>query len=369
MNSVNNMPKDRFITVNDKRFHYTWLRDNCLQLQSRHPDSWEKLESLNDRTLSPEPLSVVEQDGNLVVEWNESPPHRSVFPITWLLNHAYDPQPQTPPKDITLWDKAMLETNQTALYHSCSADIQSWIDQFFSLGFVILRDINPDHLDSILSSIGPICDTEYGRIVTATVGKGLSSTVKALPPHNDLTYASGDRLVQFIYCAENSTSGGESLVVDGFRVAHDFRQDYPHYFQILVETSLPFWRVQHEHQYFFSSEKAIIELDRKGDLATIHFSQKNCMPRLPFDQVESFYEAYAEFSRYMHNLDYRYCFRLQPGDCLLMQNFRILHGRSTFDPSTGSREMRVGYIGLDYFLARYFYHQEFKKNQHKVDSN
>lgn len=359
------MSNARFVTVEGKRFHYTWLRDNCLNPKSRHPDSWEKLGDLSNCASPPEPLSVVEQDGKLIIEWNENPPHRSIFPISWLLTHAYDPQPQPLNKQVVLWDKAKLETNPAQLYYAYSSNPELWINQLFSLGFVILKDIKPDNLDSFLSSIGPLRDTEYGRIVTATVGKGLSSTVKALPPHNDLTYCCGDNLVQFIYCTQNNASGGESLVVDGFGVAQDFRKDYPDYFKILVETPLPFWRVQHEHQYFFSSEKTIIELDREGELAAIRFSQKNCMPYLPFEQIESFYQAYSAFSRYMNNLDYRYCFRLQPGNCLLMQNFRVLHGRAAFDPSSGSREMRVGYIDWDYFLARHFYQQEFNRNSEK----
>ncbi len=352
------MSKGNFITIQGKRFHYIWLRDHCLSDKSRHSDSWEKLEDLSDRTLSPEPLSVEEQNGELIIDWNETPSHRSIFPISWLLDHAYDPQPQTLNTKALLWNKTELEANPEKLYYDCSTDPQLWMEQLFIRGFVILKNIEPENLDSFLSSIGPIRDTEYGRIVTATVGKGLSSTVKALPPHNDLTYGSGDHLLQFIYCAENNADGGESLVVDGFHVADDFRRDYPEYFKILVDTPLTFCRVQHEHKYFFRSQQNLIELDRKGNISAIHFSQKNCIPNLPFEETESFYRAYNAFSQYINNLDYRYCFRLQSGYCLLMQNFRILHGRSAFDPNSGSREMRVGYIEWDYFLARHFYHQQ-----------
>ena len=357
------MSNSSFVTVRGKRFHYIWLRDRCLSDKSRHPDSWEKLAQESEHISSPEPLSIEERDEKLIIEWNENPPHRSIFPISWLLRHAYDPQPQSSSEEIILWDKAKLEAKPIEIYDANSTNVSLWISQLFTLGFVILSNLKAENLDSFLSSIGSIRDTEYGKIVTATVGKGLSSTVKALPPHNDLTYCSSHRLVQFIYCSEIHATGGESLVVDGFHVAQKFRQDYPDYFKILVETPLNFWRVQHEHQYFFNSNQTIIELDRDSNLTAIRFSQKNCMPHLPFEQIESFYQAYTAFSRYMNNLDYRYCFRLQAGECLLMQNFRILHGRTAFDPNSGSREMRVGYIDWDYFLARHFYQQEFNANQ------
>jgi len=54
----------------------------------------------------------------------------------------------------------------------------------------------------------------------------------------------------------------------------------------------------------------------------------------------------------LKNPDYQYRYYLQPGDCLLVQNFRVLHGRTGFDPYSGQRHIEVGYIDWDYFVAR-----------------
>ena len=83
---------ESFITIGGKRFHYTWLRDHCLSTQSRNPDSGEKLDDPRAYPYPPKPLSVEEQDGKLIIEWDEKPSHQSIFPISWLLSHAYDPQ-------------------------------------------------------------------------------------------------------------------------------------------------------------------------------------------------------------------------------------------------------------------------------------
>ena len=353
------MQKEGFVTVGGKRFHYTWLRDNCLNSKSRHPDSLEKLNDLSEFPLAPEPKSIEERDGKLIIDWNENPPHRSVFPISWLLTHACDPKPEPLiGEEVILWDKARLDANPVEWPDVRTSDAKTWMSQLLSQGFVILRNIPLEDLDAFVSSFGPVRNTEYGAIMKQTVGKDLAATSHGIPPHNDLTFWCGHRVAQFIHCAENHAAGGQTFVMDGFRVANDFRQNHPEYFQILAETPVQFWRVQHEHQYFFRPVGSIIELDKQGNVAAVRFSHKNCAPQLPFDQIERFYQAYTAFSRYLNNLDYQYRFRLTAGDCLLIQNFRVLHGRTDYDASVGPRDFRVAYMEWDYFLARYFYQRE-----------
>lgn len=357
--SVELNSKERFLTVAGKRFHYTWLRDNCLNSKSRHPESWEKLNDISDSPSSCKPLSVEEKDGQLIIDWNETPPHRSIFSISWLLEHSYDPIPAPLYEPIVLWDRTKLEANLVQKYDTRSFTSESWMSQLFKLGFVILSNINNKDLEKFITSFGPVRNTEYGGIMTQTVAKDLAASTHGLPPHTDLTFWYGHRVAEFIYCVKHQANGGQTLVVDGFCVAKEFQKQHPEYFQILAETPVEFWRVQHEHQYFFRPLRPIIELDNWGEVAAVRFSHKNCTPILPFDQIEKFYEAYRAFSSYLNHPDYQYRFRFEAGDCLLVQNFRALHGRTAFDPSSGSREMKVAYIEWDYFQGRYFYQREF----------
>ncbi|MGK7897773.1 MAG: TauD/TfdA family dioxygenase, partial [Xenococcus sp. (in: cyanobacteria)] len=43
---------------------------------------------------------------------------------------------------------------------------------------------------------------------------------------------------------------------------------------------------------------------------------------------------------------------LRPGNCLIMKNFRILHGRTSYNTNLGSRHLKVGYVGWHYFAGR-----------------
>ena len=44
---------------------------------------------------------------------------------------------------------------------------------------------------------------------------------------------------------------------------------------------------------------------------------------------------------------------LNPGDCIVMQNDRSLHGRTAFDPNRGHRLLQGCYIDSDAMRSRY----------------
>ncbi|MGD1700283.1 gamma-butyrobetaine hydroxylase-like domain-containing protein [Dapis sp. BLCC M229] len=78
------------MAVKNKRFHYIWLRDNCLSEKSRHPSYFQKLYDFNKGKEIPKPKFVELTDKELIIDWDEHPPHRSIFPIEWLITYAYD---------------------------------------------------------------------------------------------------------------------------------------------------------------------------------------------------------------------------------------------------------------------------------------
>ncbi|NEQ81908.1 MAG: taurine catabolism dioxygenase TauD [Moorea sp. SIO2I5] len=346
-----------YITIRNKRFHYIWLRENCPSC--RYPAPYQQLydPNISDRPEQPQPLSVELNEDTLIIDWDETPTHRSVFSVEWLLKNAYDPKPEVESDSYILWDRAKLELELPKAYDARKITDDSWMNQLFSLGFVMLENILPNELESFLSSIGPIYNVDYGKIFALKTRAETKESLPprdgcALPPHNDICYWGGHRLAQFLYCVEHQAIGGESFLVDGFRVAQDFRQDYPKYFQLLVETPVQFWLVDPHHQYRFCNTAPILECDRDGNLKTVRFSKKNCRPHLPFEQLEDFYQAFNTFFRYLKNPDYQHQFRLQPQNCILFQNFRIIHGRTAFDPSTGNRKLNSGYIDWNFFVGR-----------------
>ncbi|NEO73054.1 TauD/TfdA family dioxygenase [Moorena sp. SIO3H5] len=50
------------------------------------------------------------------------------------------------------------------------------------------------------------------------------------------------------------------------------------------------------------------------------------------------YEAYFAWFKLLNSPAYQYSFRLEPRDCMIIQNFRVLHGRKAFDRSSAEAE-------------------------------
>ncbi|NEQ05421.1 MAG: DUF971 domain-containing protein, partial [Moorea sp. SIO4E2] len=161
------MQEENFITVNGNRFHYMWLRDNCLCPECRDPNSFQKIYDISEAQSPPKPVSVVEEDDKLTITWQEQPIHQSVFPISWLMAHVNElDTPVQSSRKIILWNKADLQKERTVRhdFHNCDSDV--WVNQLFSLGFTILENIqSTKELESLVCSLGPIYETYYGRFI------------------------------------------------------------------------------------------------------------------------------------------------------------------------------------------------------------
>ena len=353
-----------FITIDNKRFHYIWLRENCSTCRYTSPYQQLYDRKISYRPENPQPLSVELNEKTLTIDWKETPAHRSVFSVDWLIENSYDPGPQLESDHSIFWDKATLESRSPNAYDARTIDRNNWMEALFRFGFVLLENMTPEELEPFLLDIGPIYNAHYGKIVPLQLNDSDKKTAYSssrdgcpLPVHNDLSYWGGHRLVQFIHCIEHNNPGGASILVDGFRVASDFREDYPEYFQLLVDTPVQFLLSDQQNDYRFCNIATILECDRNGNLETIRFNKRNCRPQLSFTEIEEFYQAYNLFCRYLNHPQYQYQLKLEANNCLLFQNFRVLHGRTAFDPALGTRNLRTGYVDWNFFVGR----RNFKK--------
>ncbi len=111
-------------------------------------------------------------------------------------------------------------------------------------------------------------------------------------------------------------------------------------------------------QYYHHRTQTILKIDSQGQVEEINFGHSHVYNwNLPFDEMEPFYAAYSAFFRYLENPDYQYTIRLQPGNCLLMYNARILHGRKAFSANSGSRHLDVVYVAWHYLTGRHNFEQ------------
>jgi alpha-ketoglutarate-dependent taurine dioxygenase len=372
------------VEVCGRRFHWVWLRDNCRCAQCCEPHSVSKLVDLGRLAGAPAAAQVRLDDRELVIDWAGDPPHRSTFAVPWLLAHAYDHQDGTAGDRVAgdgdargragdgdggpvLWDAATLRA-QPPVWHDiagCDPDGGPWTDALLRHGFALLSNVTQESLDRLATAIGPRHHTEHGALVTLQTVPGANSLAFSgheLTPHTDYSvHMHTPPLLQFMMCQRHDAVGGESVVVDGFRIAEELRRAHPAHFAMLATTAVNFEHTYAEHRYLFRRTRRIIELAQQGrngaggagDVEGVYFAHSHAFTwDLPFDEMEAFYAAYYTFFDYVKSPAFQFRTLLRPGQCIAMRNGRVLHGRTAFDPSSGARTILDLFVEWDYLAGR-----------------
>jgi gamma-butyrobetaine dioxygenase len=258
-----------------------------------------------------------------------------------------------------LWDAATWRTAppRTHQMRDCHDFAGPWADDLERYGICFFSGTTEADLDSLATSIGPLLNTEFGDHIVVRAEPGTSDlalTARDLSPHTDFSaHMHTAPLLQFILCLEQRATGGDSIQVDGFRIANELRRTHPECFDLLARTPLGFQQFYANSRYFFRRTRPIIELDRDGEVSGVFFAHSHASGwRLAPREVDDVYQAYNTFFAMTKDPAYQLRTRMQEGDCVAFRNGRILHGRTAFDPHSGRRTLVDVFVAYDYFDAR-----------------
>ena len=68
---------------------------------------------------------------------------------------------------------------------------------------------------------------------------------------------------------------------------------------------------------------------------------------MEIDKLELYYTAREKISKLYNSENYKLQFKLEPGDLLMMDNYRLLHGRTSYNANEGERFLQGCYIDYD----------------------
>ena len=148
----------------------------------------------------------------------------------------------------------------------------------------------------------------------------------------------------------NECEGGESLIVDGFRVLDGLRRDHPGLFEVLCTVPVPF-RLASERDESYAVNP-MVELDSDGQVRLLRCNTQQ-MKTIPLSEprLGAFYAAYHELSKRVNAAVSQAFFRLAGGQILLIAAHRVLHGRT---------ELRYG--GRRHLQDAYFEHDNMRNH-------
>jgi gamma-butyrobetaine dioxygenase len=80
----------------------------------------------------------------------------------------------------------------------------------------------------------------------------------------------------------------------------------------------------------------------------VHFSPRlDFVPLAPPAELAGYYRARRAFDHLLRSPEFEIRFLLNAGELVMMDNRRLLHGRTGFDPAEGLRHLQGCYIDID----------------------
>ena len=222
---------------------------------------------------------------------------------------------------------------------------------FYQYGFVIFKKvpIKDNFIVSFANSIGSIRRTNFGEffnVKSKPNPNDLAYTSLPLAPHTDNPYRNPVPCIQILHCIENEVTGGLSTLVDGYTVTEQLKKNFPNYYDILTKIKVRFQFI--DQNVVLENWAEMIQLDEFGEFKQVRFSPRlDFVPLMDKEKLELYYSARKKISELYNSDDYRIEFKLQPGDLLMMDNHRLLHGRTTYDANEGNRFLQGCYIDYD----------------------
>ena len=349
------------------RYHSTWLRDNALDPKTRDIKNGQRLLTLSDIPIDTCVKSATLDSKGENISLTFSPESKKVsFSTSWLEMYAYDVNKNFLEvwisSDLKIWKSDMSQNIPNIDYKTAKSDntlLLKWMKSFQKYGFAKITggDKNAGAIIQIANLMGYIRETNYGKFfeVRSEINAvNLAYTNLGLQAHTDNPYRDPAPTIQILYCLENSASGGDSRVVDGFKAALLLKEEYPEYFNLLTKYCARF-EYNEEEKTHLQSRRPMIELSPDGEIIAIRFNNRSVAPitDVPYSDMENYYNAYRKFSDIINDPSMAVNFKLKPGESFVVDNTRVLHSRTAYSGS-GNRWLQGCYVDKDGLLSKIF---------------
>src|SRR5215467_6827292 len=356
----------------------SWLRANCQCAVCLDSGSGQRLASITDVQAGVRVAEIMQdpQDDGAVRVTFEPDGHQGAFTKACLAA-ARRPAPDSRTEDAKrLWRAgdfaAGMPHGRWERYLRDAEHRAACLTWLLTDGFLLLREVpaSPGTVLAVARSMGFVRETNYGQLfdVRTTVGPAnLAFSALAISPHTDNPYRDPVPTVQLLHCLASAAHGGDSGLVDGFTAASQLRAEDPRAFAVLARTPVTFCYSDATAE--LRATKPIIGLDPRGRINQVRWNSRSMQPlalggtdpgtrpgsTAPRDsestaaaaEADAFYGACRAFAQMLARPELMVTFRLEPGDCVIFDNTRILHARTAFDaaPGQGGPETPAGTVG------------------------
>ncbi|KAJ0182214.1 hypothetical protein K1T71_001583 [Dendrolimus kikuchii] len=353
----------------DLKFPYIWLRDNCQCEQCYHKSAKSRILDWLKFDLNITTINVLQKENVLEITWSDG--HKSIFNHSWLKFRSFTAENQKRYTD-TIYKPEQVSWQGSDFSNICSkhdykevinADqaLYNWLYNLSVYGVALIEN-TPDSeraIDAVVERIGFTKQTHYGvKFIVQNIANtsNVAYLSSNLQMHTDLPYYEYCPGVNLLHClVQTASQGGENLLSDCHFVADYMKKNHPGEYKLLTEVEIE-WSdvgVENDNEFFKLYRSPVICLDKNDQITRISFSipQRGSQILTDLDTVVLWYKAHGLFLELNHRFSAK--FKTKPGDILVFNNIRLLHGRNAYeDNSSNIRKLIGAYVDWDEIYSR-----------------
>lgn len=338
-------------------YPWLWLRDHAHDEATIHPVTQQRQLDTAAMPTDLRATSAVTDDGVARLTWSADDTVSEV-PVEFLRRYRL-PQPAqiTAPTQPVLWDAALIADLPVRVGYDAvmagPAGLRQWVATVAQFGFAIVdgTPATAEATEALIRRVGYVRETIFGGFweFTADLEKAdMAYTNLYLPAHTDGTYCHDAPGLQMLHCLYFDGDGGDSTLVDGFKIAEILRKTEPRLFDVLSTVAIP-------GQYIgdgshLMSARPVFRHDHRGTLVQVSYNNSDRAPfLLPADEMQELYTALRAFDRLANSEPMQWRHVLRPGEAMIFDNWRVLHGRHAY---SGKRTLCGAYLNHEDFESR-----------------
>ncbi|XP_069037821.1 gamma-butyrobetaine dioxygenase [Lepisosteus oculatus] len=348
-------------------YPFVWLRDNCQCPRCFLPSAGARRLPLPDLDVDTGVDRVeLTEPTKVSVVWPDQ--HTSEFDADWLKKRCFSPSARQKQREkLFLNDKQYWGSElriPTASFEEVLSDDKaaySWLTTLRRVGIVYLKGAPAEQgqVARLSDRIGYLRLTFYGhtwQVQDKTDANNVAYTSGKLSLHSDYPALHHPPGVQFLHCIRQAEEGGQSEVVDGFNAANQLRRENPEAFRILSSLRIDFTDTGADYcDFAVQSKNRIIDVDADGQVVRINYNNatRDSVLDAPLEQIQPFYGALKAFVDLMGRPQNLVTYRMEPGDVVTFDNWRLLHGRRSYVSTRGTpRHLEGAYLDWDEVMSR-----------------
>ena len=336
-------------------FHHIWLRDNCACGVCLDPVSRERLHGFLDLPPDPHPASASPTSGGLEVVWDDG--HASCYHPGWL--RAFDYHGGSRPsseRDVVTWgsgfDVPILDATEVMTDDHVRHEL---VEAVYRVGLVLVSDSDPalEAFEAFVARVGLMRNMNWKAIyeIDTTIDEAyIANRSTPIEPHTDAATREYQPGVTIFQCVANEVAGGESVWVDGFRLAELLQEHHRDAWELL--STVPWELANRSTETHYRWNAPVFDLWPDGRIRFVRDLNWLREPlRLDPELVPRMYAAYRTLAELKADPGNQIEHRLVAGEIALVDNRRVLHARHRFDQGSGRRCLRTSYVDHDELMS------------------